>query len=50
MGEGRSVSREFLGRFLVGFEWLNGEEEIVVVVDVVSWVDWVSSRNERMGV
>jgi predicted kinase len=32
IGEGRPVSRELLGRFLGGFEWPDGEGEIVVEV------------------
>jgi hypothetical protein len=32
MGEGRPVSRELLAQFLRGFEWRDGEGEIVVDV------------------
>ena len=32
MGEGRPVGRELFGRFLAGFEWPEGEGEIVVEV------------------
>jgi hypothetical protein len=30
MGEGRPVSRELLAQFLRGFEWPDGEGEIVI--------------------
>jgi predicted kinase len=33
MGEGRPVDRELLGKFLEGFEWPEGEGEIVVEVE-----------------
>lgn len=32
MGEGRSVGRELLAQFVKGFEWPEGEGEIVVEV------------------
>jgi hypothetical protein len=32
LGEGRPVGRELLGRFVRGFEWPDGEGEIVVDV------------------